>query len=220
MPINWSDTDGKSECTKSLASSLSVIIDNPNGEEPLEHLKALYEHKGPTYKSWNTVCIDRDLYQLWRQGLWAFKWQNAVALPEDPSKSRITLQFHWLYPKDSTEKGKAILKDEDVTLGSGPVLTSGEDIYPNQEGWYISARDHESGRQIESGDICTIIRFTEDIDKCKQTFDIQWEISNAACDSGFTADDDPDEEVEWDLDAEDFPSEDEEWVMAEESECS
>jgi len=207
VPIEWNGTDKELEYTKSLTSALSVIIDNPTGQEPLEHLKTLYEHKDSIYKSWNAICIGRDLYQLWRQGLWAFKWLNAVPLLEDTSKSRITLQFHWLYPKGCEFTPEATLQDETETS---------EDIYPTQE-WYISARDHESGRQIESGDICTIIRFTEDIDKCKQMFDIQWEISNAARDSGFTADVDPDEEVEWDLDDENSPSEDEEWVMAEES---
>ena len=210
VPFNYDGSDEDLEYTKSLAPALSAIIDNPNGEEPLEHLKTLYKHQGCTYKSWNAILINRDLQQLWTSGLCALKWLNAVALPEDPSKSRIRLQFHWLYPKDSIRMPDVTLQDDKETR---------DDIYSSEK-FYISARDHESGRQIESGDICTIIRFTEDMDKCKQMFDIQWVISNAVCESGFTAEVDLDEEVEWDLKAEEFPGQDEEWEMTDGSECS
>lgn len=104
VPFNYDGSDEDLEYTKSLAPALSAIIDNPNGEEPLEHLKTLYKHQGCTYKPWNAIFINRDLQQLWTSGLCALKWLNAVALPEDPSKSRIRLQFHWLYPKDSIRR--------------------------------------------------------------------------------------------------------------------
>ncbi|KAI1066963.1 hypothetical protein LB507_011338 [Fusarium sp. FIESC RH6] len=210
VPFNYDGSDEDLEYTKSLAPALSAIIDNPNGEEPLEHLKTLFKHQGSTYQPWNAICINRDLQQLWTSGLCALKWLNAVALQEDPSKSRIRLQFHWLYPNDSIPMPDVTLQDDKETR---------DDIYSSED-FYISARDHESGRQIESGDICTIIRFTEDMDKCKQMFDIQWAISNAACESGFTAEVDLDEEVEWDLDVEEFPGQDDEWEMTDGSECS
>ncbi|RBR26200.1 uncharacterized protein FIESC28_00983 [Fusarium coffeatum] len=218
VPIEWNCTNEYLEYTKSLTSALSVIIDNPAGEEPLEHLKRLYDHKGSIDKSWNVISVSRDLYQLWRRGLWALKWLSAVALPEDPLKSRITLQFHWLKPWNTIPTLSATLKDENEALGSESALTASEDIYPPSDEVYVIARDHKSRQSIKSGDICTIIRFTEDIDKCKQMFDIQWEICNAAADSGFTGHANIDEEVEWDLDGEELPSEDEEWVMTDGSE--
>lgn len=210
VPFNWNNADRDVEYVKSITPALSVIVDNPNGEEPLQHLQALYEYQGSTRKSWNAICVGRGLYQLWRRGMWALKWLDAVTLPEDPSKSRITLQFYWLYPKTSIQKPDATLQDDDET---------GEDIHLAED-FLISARDHGSGRLIESGHICTIIRFTEDLDKCKQMFEIQWEISNAACESGFTADVDPDEKVEWELDAEELPGRDGEWETTDGSECS
>ncbi|CAF3634166.1 unnamed protein product [Fusarium graminearum] len=48
----------------------------------------------------------------------------------------------------------------------------------------IGARDIDSGRSIKSGDIFTIVRDTEHIDKCQKMFDIQWAIICAIAISG------------------------------------
>ncbi|OBS19895.1 hypothetical protein FPOA_11620 [Fusarium poae] len=249
IPFAWNSTDDNRAATETLKHALWYMSCDPRADSPEERFKKFYETKGVSDKTWNVISLCHDLHSLWGYGIWALKWRGSIELEDNPSRSRITLQFHWmprnikmddsnysplqtLVPEEITVDGVNALRDElKHSYGGEQHSCPDGNCKTCLEVAKIGARDCRSGQPIKTGDIFTIIRPTEDVDKCKEAFDLQWAIINAAAISGcdlILNDDyesdgkiepppaergDPDE-IEFDLET-DYQYRIEDWVMGE-----
>ncbi|CAK7232072.1 hypothetical protein SCUCBS95973_008138 [Sporothrix curviconia] len=181
------------------------------------HSSLLLAKPGCSDRSWNMICLNRQLHTWWGRGYFAFRCLGitpaAVTAGNKPPGVIVALQFHWM-PHQTTGKA-AVGRSKQRVPGNGhrqwvqdwdqrPRYGGGGSATADQKG-IVAASYATTSRLVQSGHVINIaMPSMEDGVRMKAMLDIQWaciriaSMSAAAEDPEFLRDPFDDWESDWD----------------------
>lgn len=123
-------------------------------------------------------------------------WRTAEVDPQDLAKTHIHLQFHWMprnitsqptnpiHLDNKTDPEKQLSSQLNQSYGSKPIVCGKDNCETYQGTSGVAGHNTHSGRPIQTGDISTVIRNTNDVNFFHRIIDIQWGIICVAAISG------------------------------------
>jgi len=126
---------------------------------------------GCSDKSWNMICLNRQLHFWWAEARFGLKCLGITR--HDELNSRIQVQFYWLPRHNGNPKEYARLEVNEV-----------QEMLQGSRPCSISASRVESNRSIVSGQIFEMTMEHEEAANMKLMVDVQWALIRIAAMSG------------------------------------